>query len=173
MPTAGIVSTAMSSNIGFVELHAFREGWVTYAQDFPETWLGYSLVIGTSSGVPIKKGAVEKIGAATALGKGKDVKPEKMKAVDVEESTEGVKTGPEAKRRKTRKSQTHLVSQEDKEVGQPLASRTRKKTKVESSFSQVPVTASVHGSLGSSGLVSQPPLGPSGQIGRASCRERV
>ena len=134
---------------------------MTYAQDFPGTWLGCSLIIGTSSGVPIKKGAVEIIGAATASGKGKDVRPEKTKTVDVEESTEGVKTGPETKRRKTGKSQTHLVSQEDKEVRQPLASRTRKKTKVESSFSQVPVTASVHGSLGSSDFVSQPPLGPS------------
>ena len=136
---------------------------MTYAQDFPETWLGCSLIIGTSSRVPIKKGAVETIGAATASGKGKDVKPEKMKTVDVEESTEGVKIGPEMKRRKTRKSQTHLVSQEGKDVRQPLASRTRKKTKVESSFSQVPVTASVHGSLGSSDFVSQPPLGPSGR----------
>ena len=135
---------------------------MTYAQDFPETWLGCNLIIGTSSGVSIKKGAVETIGAATASGKGKDVKPGKMKTVDVEESTEGVKVGPEMKRRKTGKSQTPLVSQEGKDVGQPLASRTRKKTKVESSFSQVPVTASVHGSLESSDFVSQPPLGPSG-----------
>ena len=83
---------------------------MTYAQDFPETWLSCSFIIGTSSGVPIKKGAVETIGAATASGKGKDVKPRKMKTVDVEESTEGLKTSPEAKRRKTGKSQTHLVS---------------------------------------------------------------
>ena len=69
----------------------------------------------------------------------------------------------ETKRRKTGKSQTHLASQEGKDAREPLASRTRKKTKVESSLSQVPVTASVHGSLGSSGLVSQPPLGPSGR----------
>ena len=82
----------------------------------------------TSPEVPIKKGAVETIGAAIASGKGKDVRPKKTKTVDVEESTEGVKTGLEMKRRKTGKSQTHLVSQEDKEVGQPLASRTRKKT---------------------------------------------
>ena len=134
---------------------------MTYAQDFLETWLGYSLVIGTSSRVPIKKGAVETIGDATAPSKGKDVRPEKMKVVDVDESTEGIKIGSETKRRKTGKSQTHLASQEGKDVEEPLASRTRKKTKVESSFSQVPVTASVHGSLGSSGFVSQPPLGPS------------
>ena len=83
---------------------------MTYAQDFPETWLGCNLIIGTSSGVSIKKGAVETIGAATASGNGKDVKPGKMKTVDVEESTEGLKTSLEAKRRKTGKSQTHLVS---------------------------------------------------------------
>ena len=134
---------------------------MTHAQDFPGTWLGCGLIIGTSSRVPIKKGAVETIGAAIASDKGKNVKPEKMKTVDVEESTEGLKTSPEAKRRKTGKSQTHSVSQEDNEIGQPLASRTQKKTKVESSFSQVPVTSSVYGSLGSSDFVSQPPLGPS------------
>ena len=39
---------------------------------------------------------------------------------------------------------------EGKEVGQPLAIRTLVKTKVESSFSQVPVSSSVHGSLGPS-----------------------
>lgn len=83
---------------------------MTYAQDFPETWLGCSLVIGTSSEVPIKKGAMETIGDATTSGKGKDVKPEKMKAVDVEESTEGVKIDPGTKRRNIGKSQTHLVS---------------------------------------------------------------
>ena len=71
---------------------------------FPRTWLGYGLIIGTSSRVPIKKGAVETIGAAIASGKGKDVRPKKMKTIDVEESTEGVKAGPEAKRRKTGKS---------------------------------------------------------------------
>ena len=103
------------------------------------------------------------IGAATASSKGNDVRPKKTKTVDVEESTKGVKTDPKTKRRKTRKSQTHLVSQEDKEVKQPLSSRTQKKTKVKSSFSQVPVTASVHSSLGSFDFVSQPPLGPSGR----------
>ena len=70
-----------------------------------------------------------------------------MKAVDVEESTEGMKAGPEAKRRKTGKSQKQLVYQEEKEVGQPLATRTRNNTKVESSFFQVSVTSSVHGPL--------------------------
>ena len=72
LPTARIVSTAVSSKTGFVEWHASRGGWVTYAQDFPETWSGCDLIIGTSSGVPIKRGAVEAIGAATAIGKGKE-----------------------------------------------------------------------------------------------------
>ena len=39
---------------------------------------------------------------------------------------------------------------EEKEVELPLAIRTRVKTKIESSFSQVPVSSSVHGSLGPS-----------------------
>ena len=110
LPTAGIVSAVVSSKMGFAEWHASRGGWVTYAQDFLGTWLGCSLIIGTSSGVPIKKGAMETIGAATPASKGKEVRPEKMKTVDGEESIEAVKAGPEAKRRKTGKSQTHLVS---------------------------------------------------------------
>ena len=40
---------------------------------------------------------------------------------------------------------------EEKEVEQPLAIRTRVKTKVECSFSQVLVSSSIHGSLGPSG----------------------
>ena len=82
--------------------------------------------------MPIKKGAVETISAATAPSKDKDVRLKKMKAVDVDESVE---IGSETKRRKTGKSQTHLASQEGKDAREPLASRTRKKTKVESSFS--------------------------------------
>ena len=90
--------------MGFAEWNASKGGWVTYAQDFPGTWLGCGLIIGTSSGVPIKKGAMETIGTATPVGKGKEIRSEKMKTIDVEESTEGVKVGPEAKKRKTGKS---------------------------------------------------------------------
>ena len=45
--------------------HASRGGWVCYAQDFPEAWLGCDLIMGTSSSVSIKRGVVEAIGAAT------------------------------------------------------------------------------------------------------------
>ena len=71
---------------------------MTYAQDFPSTWLGCGLIIGTSSGIPIKKGAIETIGTATPAGQGKEIRLEKLKAVDVGESTEGIKAGLEAKR---------------------------------------------------------------------------
>ena len=47
---------------------------MTYAQDFPETWSRCDLIIGASSGVPIKRGAVEAIGAAIPIGKGKEKK---------------------------------------------------------------------------------------------------
>ena len=104
LPTARTVSTAVSSKTGFAEWHASKGGWVTYAQDFPATWSGCGLIIGTSSGVPIKKGAIETIGAATPASKGKEIRPKILKAVDVEESTEGMKAGPEAKKRKTGKS---------------------------------------------------------------------
>ena len=46
------------------------------------------------------------------------------------------------------------MAPEEKEVGQPLTTRSRKKTKVESSFFQAPVTSSAHGPLGSSDFVS-------------------
>ena len=70
LPTAGIVSATISSKTGFVEWHASRGGWVCYVQDFPETWLGCDHIVGTSYGVPIKRGAVEAIGVATPIGKG-------------------------------------------------------------------------------------------------------
>ena len=47
-----------------------------------------------------------------------------MKDVEVEESVEGTKVGPEAKKRKTGKSHKQLVAHEEKEVGQPLTIRT-------------------------------------------------
>ena len=124
---------------------------MTYAQDFLETWLGCDLIVSTSAGVPIKKGAVEAISAGTSVGISKEraIKQEKLKEAEVEGSAEGI--GPETKKRKTGKSQKQLVLFEEKKVEQPLAIRTRVKTKVESSFSQVPVSSSVHGSLVLSG----------------------
>ena len=102
LPTTGIVSTTMSSKTGFVEWHASRGGWVTYAQDFPKTWSGCDLINGISSEVPIKRGAIEAIGAVTPTSKGKEkrIKQEKLKDVVVKESAEGI----EAKKRKTGKS---------------------------------------------------------------------
>ena len=118
---------------------------MTYAQDFPETWSSCYLIIGTSSGVPMKRGAIEAIGAATPASKGKEkrIKQEKLKDSEVEESADGTEAGPEAKKRKTGKSQKQFVAPKEKEVGQPLTIRSRKKTKVEFSFFQAPVTSSV------------------------------
>ena len=123
---------------------------MTYAQDFPEVWLGCDLIVSASAGVPIKKGAVEVISAGTPVGmsRGKVIMQEKLKEAEVEGSAEGI--GPETKKRKTGKSQKQLVLSEEKEVAQPLAIRTRVKTKVESSFFQVLVSSSIHGSLGPS-----------------------
>ena len=56
LPTAGIVSAAVSSKTGFAEWHVSRGGWVTYAQDFLETWSGCDHIVGTFAGVPIKRG---------------------------------------------------------------------------------------------------------------------
>ena len=106
-----------------------------------ETWLGCDLIVNTSSGVPIKRGAVKAIGAATSISEGieKKIKQEKVKRVELEENIKGVET----KKRKTGRSQKQLVIFEKpervspftvgKEVGHPLIPRTRVKTKVESS----------------------------------------
>ena len=124
---------------------------MTYAQDFPETWSRCDLIVGASAGVAIKKGVVEAVIAGTSVSMSKEraIKQEKLKEAEVEGSVEGI--GPETKNRKTGKSQKQLVLSEEKEVEQPLAIRTLVKAKVESSFSQVPVSSSVHGSLGLSG----------------------
>ena len=118
LPTAGIVSATISSKTGFVEWHASRGGWVCYVQDFPETWLGCDHIVGTSYGVPIKRGAVEAIGVATPIGKGakKKIKQEKVKRAELEESTEGTET----KKRKTARSQKQLVISEEPERVSPL-----------------------------------------------------
>ena len=123
--------------------------------------------------MPIKRRAVEAIGAATPIGKGKEkkIKQEKVKRAELEESVEGTEAGPETKKRKTTRSQKQLVifkepervssPSVEKEVGHLLIPRTRVKTKVESSFSQVPMSSLAQGSLGSFDFVPQSPLGPS------------
>ena len=150
VPTVGIVSAAISSETGFAEWHSSRGVWVCYVQDFLETWSGCDLIVGTSSDVPIKRGVVETIGAATPIGKGKEkkIKQEKVKRAELEESTEGTKT----KKMKTARSQKQLVISEEpkrvspltvgKEVGHPSISRSRVKTKVESSLFWIPVSSS-------------------------------
>ena len=77
-----------------------------YAQYFPKTWSGCDLIIDASSSVPIKRGAVEAIAAATPIDKGKEkkIKQEKVKKAKLEESAEGTKAGPETKKRKTTRS---------------------------------------------------------------------
>ena len=109
LPIAGIVSVVVSSKTGFAEWHASRGGWVTYAQDFPEVWSGYDLIVGVSARVPIKKGMIEAINAGTFVGMSKEraIKQEKLKEAEVEGSAEGI--GPEMKKRKTEKSQKQLV----------------------------------------------------------------
>ena len=106
--TVGIVSTAISNKTGFAEWHASKGGWVCYSQDFLETWLGYDLIVGSSSSVPIKRGAVEAISVATPISKGKEkkIKQEKFKQAKLEEGVEGPKAGPETKKRKTTKSRS-------------------------------------------------------------------
>ena len=86
--------------------------------------------------MPIKRGAVEAIGPATPIDKGKEkkIKQEKVKKAKLEESAEGTEAGPETKKRKTVRSQKQLVIFKEpervsspivrKEVGHPLIPRT-------------------------------------------------
>jgi len=123
---------------------------VCYAQDFSETWSGCDLIVGTSSGVPIKRRATEAIGAATLVNKGaeKKIKQEKLKRAELEKSIEGTET----KKKKTARSEKQLVISEElervssltieNEVGNPSIPRSRVKTKVESSLFQVLVSFS-------------------------------
>ena len=71
-----------------------------YAQNFPETWSRCDLIVGTSSGVPIKIGAIEAIDATTPIGKGKykRIKQEKVKQSEPKEDVKGTETGLEAKK---------------------------------------------------------------------------
>ena len=90
-----------------MEWYASRGGWICYAQDFPKAWSRCDLIVGTSSGVLIKRGAVEAIGVATPIGKGKEkkIKQETVKRAKLEESAEGTEVGPKTKKRKTAKAQ--------------------------------------------------------------------
>ena len=106
-----------------------------YAQYFPKTWSGCDLIIGASSSVPIKRGAVEAIGAVTPIGKDKEkkIKQEKVKQDELEEGVKGTEAGSETKKRKTAKSQKQLIIYEElgrvnsptvgKKVGHPLLPR--------------------------------------------------
>ena len=103
--------------------------------------------MGTSSGVPIKRGVMEAISATTPVGKGKEkkIEQEAVKKAELKESAEGTKVGPETKKRNIAKSQKQLVISEEpervdliivgKEVGHPLIPKIRVKTEVESSLS--------------------------------------
>ena len=94
-----------------MEWHASRGGWVCYANDFLDAWPGCDLIVGVSSGVPIKRGLVEATGAATPLGKGKEkkIKQEAVKRVEIEGSVEGTEAGPETKKMKIAKSCNKII----------------------------------------------------------------
>ena len=124
--------------------------------------------------VPIKRGVVEAIGAATPMGKGKKkkIKQEAVKRAELKGSVEGTEAGSETKKGKTAKSYKQLVVFEEpervdpstvgKEVGHPLIQKIQVKTKVKSYVFQVPVNSSAHGSSRSLDLTPQSPLGPCG-----------
>ena len=43
-----------------------------YANDFSNAWSRFDFIVGSSSGMPIKKGVIEATGVATPIGKGKE-----------------------------------------------------------------------------------------------------
>ena len=132
--------------------------------------------------MPIKRGVVEAIGAATLVGKGKEkkIKQEAVKKAEVEGSVKGTKVGHKTKKRKPAKSCKQLVISKElegvdpftvgREVSHPLTPKIKVKTKVVSFVLQVPVgsfkgsssvvvTSSAYGSLESLGIIPQSPLG--------------
>ena len=97
------MSIVISSKTSFVDWHAARIGWVSNASDFPASWPGSDLVVGSSTGVPIKRGVIEEISAATSTGKGKEkkFKKETSKKSKAEEGIEGTEVSQGTKKRKT------------------------------------------------------------------------
>ena len=65
---------------------------MSYTNDFLASWARCDLIVGFSSGMLIKKGVVEEIGAATPMDKGKEkkIKKETGKKSKVEEDAKGI-----------------------------------------------------------------------------------
>lgn len=149
------------------------------------SWLGSDLIAYFSSSMPIKRGVIEEIGAATPIGKGKDkkIKKEVGKKSQVEESVEGTEADQGTKRRKTALAHKQLNVLKDprevdpsiveKEASHPSIPNIRVKTKVETSILQIPmgspkgtsfvvVTSLAQGSSGFLAITLQSPQGPSG-----------
>lgn len=126
LPTTGVVSTFIGSKIGFVEWHVARGGWVSYANNFPTSWSGSDLIIGSSTSVLINRGVIEEIGVATPIGKGKEKKAKKdaSKKSKAEEGVKGTEAGQNTKKRKTVLAQKQLIVL--KELGEMDYSATRK-----------------------------------------------
>lgn len=108
------------------------------------------MIIGSSTGVLIKRGVIEEIGAATPIGKGKEKKVKKGagKKSEAKEGVEGTKVGQGNKKRKTTSTRKQLVILEElgevdsfaaekgsleKKVNHPPIPKIRVKTKVETS----------------------------------------
>ena len=121
LPPAGIVSAIISSKTGFAEWHASKGGWVCYANDFPDAWPRCNFIVSAFSGVPIKRGAIKAIGAATPMGKGKEkeIKQEAVKNAEIEENVKGTEVGPKTKKRKITTSRKQLVIFEELEGVDP------------------------------------------------------
>ena len=145
------MSTVISSKTSFIEWHTARGGWVSYANDFPVSWPECDLIVGSYSGLTIKKGVVKEISAATPVGNGKEKKTKKEtgKKSEVEESAEGTEASQGTKRRVLASACKQLTISEDpremdpsavgKEVSHPPIPKIRVKTKVESSILQIPM----------------------------------
>ena len=84
-------------------------------------WLGCDLIVGVFSDVPIKRGVVKAISAATFIGKGKEkkIKQKIVMKAGLEGSVEGTEAGLETKKRKTAKSRKQLVVSEEPKGVEP------------------------------------------------------
>ena len=157
--TPCIVFGAISSEVGFMEWHQSRGGWMSYANDFPFSWPGHEIFIGSSPGVPIRKEVIEQIGSTASPSKGKEKKGKKSgvgKNLQVKKDVRDTEAGQGTKKRKASATSKRLPVSEEyeevafavvemrslgKEITHPSFPKVKVKTKVETSKFQTPISS--------------------------------
>lgn len=166
---------------------------MSYTRDFLASCPKSDLIVGSSTGVSIKRGVVEEIGVATPVDKGrkKKIKKEADKKSEVEEGVEGTKASQSTKKRKITSTHKQLTFPKDprevdpstakKEASHPLIPNIRVNTKVETYILQIPVgspkgvsfIALTFSAQGSSGYPAISPQSPHGPFGHTHSKQKT